>query len=71
MPSTDLIETKCKELQISFSKSVDPFEAVTINSSLRCSWTCHEIAGIVRLRRYRHFFRFRLSVTQAILTTNQ
>ena len=25
-------ETKCKELQISFSKSVDPFDAVTINN---------------------------------------
>ena len=27
-----LNETKCKELQISFSRSVDPFEAVTINN---------------------------------------
>ena len=27
-----LNENKCKELQISFSKSVDPFEAVTINN---------------------------------------
>ena len=27
-----LNETKCKELQISFSKSVDPFKAVTINN---------------------------------------
>lgn len=27
-----LIETKCKELQISFSRSADSFEAVTINN---------------------------------------
>ena len=27
-----LNETKCKELQISLSRSVDPFEAVTINN---------------------------------------
>ena len=32
MDKFQLNETKCKELQISFSKSVDPFDAVTINN---------------------------------------
>ena len=41
-----LNETKCKELQISFSRSADSFEAVTINNkpievvtSVKTSWS--------------------------------